>query len=121
MRVYSCLGIDYLERALIVVITKDPGPWRVGALANYIGYNRSTVYRRLLLREKQGVCRRIGGEWTSTEMGREGSLRLINEVGNVVFGTQRRLSDETIDLCARLNPRARVDEAKLISFYNSPF
>lgn len=120
MRIYAALGLDYLERALIVVIVKDPGPWGVSALAEYIGYNRSTVYRRLLLREKQGVCHRIGGKWTYTELGHEGSIKLINEVGGVVFGTQARLSDEIIDLCASLNPKARPDEARLITYVRSP-
>ncbi len=120
MRIYAALGLDYLERSLIVVITKDPGPWGVGAMADYIGYNRSTVYRRLLLREKQGVCRRIGGRWTSTEFGRANSTKLINEVGGVVFGTQERLSDEIIVLCASLNPKARPEEARLITYVGSP-
>lgn len=121
MRIYAALGIDYLERALIVVITNDPGPWGVGALSDYIGYNRTTVYRRLLLREGQGICRRVGGKWTSTEFGRAGSIKLINEVGGVVFGVQERLSDEVIDLCASVNPKAKPDEARLITYVGSTF
>lgn len=116
MRVYATLGLDYLERALMVSVTNDPGPWGVTALSDYIGYNRSTVYRRLLMREKQGICHRVGGKWTATEFGRRGSIMLINEVSGVVFGKQKRLSEEVIELCAAMNPRADPQAARLLSF-----
>lgn len=120
MRIYAVLGIDYLERALIVVVTNDPGPWNVGTLADYIGYNRSTVYRRLVSREKLGIVKRVGGQWTATDVGRANSIKLINEVADVVFGAKERLSDEVIQMAASMNPRAKPDEARLISYVNKP-
>lgn len=115
MRIYAALGVDYLERALIITATKDPGPWGASALAAYIGQNRTTVYRRLVLRESQGVIHRVEGKWTPTPDGRAGAIRLVNEVGRTaVRGTP--LSEELVQLCATLNPRANIAEARLLQF-----
>lgn len=121
MRIYAALGIDYLERTLITTILNDPGPWGIRALASYMGVNRSTLYRRLLEREVQGVCCRIGGKWTCTEFGRAGSIALMNEIADVATGNQRFLSDEIISLCATLNPTLDVEHARTITFKRNSF
>lgn len=117
--VFSSLGIDDLERALIITLSRNPGPWAVTSLAEYIKFNRTTVYRRLLAREKRGLLFRIEGKWLLTDVGRDNLIRLINEVTAVIFGEQDRLSEELIQLCFDISPDANPDEARLITFKHS--
>lgn len=116
MRVYSALGIDYLERGLIVTLLLEPGPWRTSSLADYMGMNRATVYRRLKLRESQGVCKQTPDGWISTDFGHEGGILLVNEIAAVVLGEKTRLSDEVVQLSVMLNSKARRDMAETLSF-----
>jgi len=116
MAAFSALGIDPLERAVIIAFMSDSGPWPASALASFIGYPRQTLSRRLKRHQKDGLGKHVKGGWVSTEFGRNGAIMMMNEISAVVYGTQTHLSDELIALCASINPAARPDEARLLSF-----
>jgi len=116
LSIQSALGIDDLEHAILVALLGDNAHWPASAMANACNVSRSRLTRRLREREKQGICKQTPQGWTSTEFGREGATMIVNEMAEVVMGSQKYLSPELIEICAAANPSAQPDEARIISF-----
>jgi hypothetical protein len=117
LRVWRSLGVDELERFLMLNMVSDLGPWTATSLAVASGYPATTVKHRLYKRAKQGVCAKTASGWIPTPTGLNGARRIFNEISAVVSGKQAYLSEELIARCLSINAsQCDPDAARIITF-----
>lgn len=115
-RAFSTIGLDGLDRMLIIAVLHDPGPWPTKTLADYICFPKTSVRRRMELLQERGIVTHPEQGWVLTQKGSECAAQLLNETAKVVLQGQRGFSPDITALTRKHKARADSNEAQNLHF-----